>query len=104
MFLVFLFLYGKFPVHFFREISFNVDQKAFSEPQVIEPKNSVLKEMQGPSAGRQPESRVQMLQATQGVGPSPVPPELSIPLAGSLEGSCPAPDCGVPRPLDSQWQ
>lgn len=43
-------LYDKFPVHFFREVNFNVDQKAFSEIQVTEPMNSVLKETQGPGA------------------------------------------------------
>lgn len=45
------FLYDKFPVHFFREIDFSVDQKAFSETWATEPKNSVLKEVQGRRAG-----------------------------------------------------
>lgn len=40
-----------FQLIFFREINFNVDQKAFSETWVTEPKNSVLKEMQCTRAG-----------------------------------------------------
>lgn len=68
---------------------------------MTEPRNPVLK---GPELVPRLERRVQRLPAVHGVGPSPVPPEPSISQAGSLVGPCPATDCGVPSPLDSQWQ
>lgn len=89
----FFFLYDKFPVRSFREINFNVDQKAFSE-WVTDPKNSLLKPMEGPRANPQT-----WKEGPEVVGCPGVPPychlSLPCPQAASLRVLS---SLGLPRP------
>ena len=99
LFSPFTIIFQLFFFFFSREINFNEDQKAFSEPQVTEPKNSVLKEGQGNGLVPRLERREQWPPAVHSVGPSPRPRERSIAQAGSLRGLVQSQTEASPAPL-----